>query len=76
MRLRTIPGCGEFHFGNIVNSVNLMVFVTAATWFSYLPQIVKLLKTKSADDISVATLLLWVYLALPICCGQFWRGMC
>ena len=41
--------------GNILLSI-----VTLCTIISYLPQTIKLLKTKSSSDISVASWILWV----------------
>ena len=42
-------------FGNI-----LLGIVTLCTLISYLPQTIKLLRTKKSNDISIASWLLWV----------------
>ncbi len=38
----------------------LITIVTICTYISYAPQIVKILKTKSAADLSITSWLLWV----------------
>ena len=38
----------------------LITIVTICTYISYAPQIVKILKTKSAADLSITTWILWV----------------
>ena len=38
----------------------LLSIYTVSEFFAYLPQIVKLIKTKSADDISLASWLVWI----------------
>ena len=54
----------------------LLFFVTILTYVSFVPQIVKILKTKKAEDISVLSWTLWVsssfaYLLFSILEGRF-----
>ena len=41
-------------------ALSLLFIYTVCEYTAYIPQIVKLVKTKSADDLSVATWLTWV----------------
>ncbi len=46
-------------FGNI-----LLAIVSVCTFFSYFPQIVKCLKTKKAEDLSIWSWILWMVSSL------------
>lgn len=55
----------------------LLLVVTIGTYASYVPQIVKLYKTKSSDDLSVLSWILWVssskaYFIYAVLTGGFW----
>ena len=41
-------------------ALTLLIIYTVCEYTAYLPQIVKLIKTKSAEDLSIATWLTWV----------------
>ena len=41
-------------------ALTLLVIYTVCEYTAYIPQIVKLVKTKSADDLSITTWLTWV----------------
>ena len=47
----------------IIAFVLLLVY-TVCESIAYIPQVVKLVKTKSADDLSVTTWLIWVFSAV------------
>ncbi len=42
----------------------LLGIVTACTFISYLPQAIKIIRTKEAEDLSIHTLILWVVSSL------------
>lgn len=42
----------------------LLGIVTACTFISYLPQTIKIIRTKEAEDLSIHTLILWVVSSL------------
>lgn len=46
----------------MVNSIayTLMIIVTICTYISYVPQIIKLVRTKKSEDISIGSWTLWV----------------
>ena len=55
----------------------LMAMCIGITMVSYIPQIVKLIRTKSSDDLSLGSWTLWVlegfaYLGYAIIQGEFW----
>ena len=42
----------------------LLGIVTACTFISYLPQAIKIIRTKQSEDLSIHTLILWVVSSL------------
>lgn len=55
----------------------LMAMCIGITMVSYIPQIIKLIRTKSSDDLSLGSWTLWVlegfaYLGYAIIQGEFW----
>lgn len=42
----------------------LLGIVTACTFISYLPQAIKIVRTKQSEDLSIHTLILWVVSSL------------
>ena len=52
-----------FQMEGIIALVLLLVY-TVCESIAYIPQVVKLVKTKSADDLSVTTWLIWVFSAV------------
>lgn len=42
----------------------LLGIVTACTFISYLPQAIKIIRTKESEDLSIHTLILWVVSSL------------
>lgn len=42
----------------------ILVYITIAGFVSYIPQIVRLIKTKSAEDCSISSWLIWTFNSL------------
>lgn len=53
----------RFYMRELVLNITMWV-VTVCTYISYMPQIVKLLKTKKSEDLSVASWVLWTISAI------------
>lgn len=53
----------RFYMRELVLNITMWV-VTVCTYISYMPQIVKLLKTKRSEDLSVASWVLWTISAI------------
>ena len=45
----------------VIIALALLFVYTVCEYTAYIPQILKLIKTKSADDLSIATWLMWVF---------------
>lgn len=52
-----------FYMRELVLNITMWI-VTVCTYISYMPQIVKLLKTKKSEDLSVASWVLWTISAI------------
>lgn len=53
----------RFYMRELVLNITMWI-VTVCTYISYMPQIVKLLKTKRSEDLSVASWVLWTISAI------------
>lgn len=53
----------RFYMRELVLNITMWI-VTVCTYISYMPQIVKLLKTKKSEDLSVASWVLWTISAI------------
>ena len=55
----------------------LMIYVTVSSLIGYIPQIVKMIRTQSVNDLSFSTLMMWVsssfaYMVYAINLGDTW----